>query len=368
MERMYGSGSAEAYDEYLEGIFGDIGRALSSAASDVGRVVQKAAPVVANVGLGALKGAAAGSAAGLPGIIAGAAVGGAGAGLSKYGSGTAKDIGGALTGITNIASQFSPAGRASGVITALAGGKGNSGGALSALGGLAGGGGGGAIGNVLGALTGGGGASSAVNAIGSLLGSSGASGAASAVTALSSLFGGSSAAGQLLSLLQRPETIQALAALNLGAAGRPTIPVGAAQTPVPVSAVANVVKELADQASNEAAGLADGSEAELQYMVDATGEFVGDPASERERAARVWELLNEAQAERVLSSFAAGLPTRRPREAYDEADQQEADFYDALDLAEVYVEDSGEDTQEDILEDVLAEDYGESGGWRYARA
>jgi hypothetical protein len=84
MERMYGAGSAEAYDEYLEGIFGDIGRALSSAASDVGRVVQKAAPVVANVGLGALKGAAAGSAAGLPGIIAGAAVGGAGAGLSSW--------------------------------------------------------------------------------------------------------------------------------------------------------------------------------------------------------------------------------------------------------------------------------------------
>jgi len=365
---MYGPGSAEAYDEYLEGIFGDIGRALSSAGSDVGRFVQKAAPqvgrfiqqaapAVASVGLGALQGAAAGSAAGLPGIIAGAALGGAGAGLSKYGSGAAKNIGGALSGITNIASQFSPLGRAGGIVSALAGGKGGAGATLSALGGLAGGGGGGAVGNVLGALTGGGGqggAGAAINAIGSLLGGSGAGGAGGAVNALTSLFGGSSAAGQLLSLLQRPEAMQALAALNLGPAGRRTIPVGSAQTPLPVSAVANVVKELAEQTSNEAAALADGSEAELHYMTNSTGEFVGYPASERERAARVWELLNEAQAERVLNILATRVPAEQQDEAYyDESDQQEADFYDTLDL---YAEDMGEDIQEDILEDVLRED------------
>src|SRR5437764_114077 len=83
----------------------------TSAARDVGHFAQQAAPVVAHIGAGALQGAMAGSAAGLPGIIAGAAVGGTGAGLSRYGSGTARQIGGALSGVTSMASQFSPAGR-----------------------------------------------------------------------------------------------------------------------------------------------------------------------------------------------------------------------------------------------------------------
>ena len=183
------------------------------------------------------------------------------------------------------------------------------------------------------------------------MGGSGAGGAGGAVNALTNLFGGSSAAGQLLSLLRRQEAVEAFEALRLGPTGRRTIPVGSAQTPLPVSAVANVVRELADQISNEAAALADGSEAELQYTTNSTGEFVGDPASEQERAARVWELLNEAQAERVLNILATRVPAEQQDEAYyDESDQEEADFYDALDL---YAEDMGEDIQEDILEDVL---------------
>src|SRR3954470_20557135 len=97
MEAAFGPESAEQYEEYLEGIFDQIGSAFSSAARDIGRFATKAAPVLATVGGGALQGALAGSQFGLPGIIAGAATGGVGAGLSRYGRGTAADIGGALS-------------------------------------------------------------------------------------------------------------------------------------------------------------------------------------------------------------------------------------------------------------------------------
>ena len=102
----YGEGTADLMESDLE-IFGGIGRAFSSAARDVGRFAQKAAPVVANIGGGVIQGAMAGSAAGLPGIIAGAAIGGTGAGLSRYGGGTARKIGGAMSGITSLAGQSS---------------------------------------------------------------------------------------------------------------------------------------------------------------------------------------------------------------------------------------------------------------------
>ena len=68
MEAALGPEAAEQYEEYLEGMFDDIGRAFSSAAGNVAHFVTKAAPVVATVGGGALQGALAGSSAGLPGI------------------------------------------------------------------------------------------------------------------------------------------------------------------------------------------------------------------------------------------------------------------------------------------------------------
>jgi hypothetical protein len=345
VDSMYGPGSAERYDEYLEGIFGDIGKAFSSAARDVGRFAAKAAPVVATVGGGALQGAMAGSSLGLPGIIAGAAAGGVGAGLSKYGSGTARSIGGALSGVTNIAGQFSPMGRLGGSL----------GGAIS---GLAGSGGrsniGGAAVNALSGLLGsrGAGMAGAAGALGSLVGGAGRGG--SPVSALTSLFGGSSASGQLLSLLQRPETQRALAAMNLGPLGRSTIPLGAGKTPVPVSAFTNLIGQLSNQASAEAAALSGDGESALQYMTDQEGEFVGDPALDRDRAARVWELLNEAQAERVVntvvrhyreSAEAASRAAMRQSAEYYQPDYyqpdhaehaEDSEYYDAMDMADVY--------------------------------
>jgi hypothetical protein len=145
MDAIYGEGAADAYDQYLEFSFGDIGKAFSSAASDVGRFVAKAAPAVATIGGGAVQGALSGAQFGLPGIIAGAALGGAGAGLSKYGSGAARDVGGALTGVTGLVGQFSPLGRVGGAvgpaISSLAGGGqgGAAGAAVNALSGILGG-------------------------------------------------------------------------------------------------------------------------------------------------------------------------------------------------------------------------------------
>ena len=351
MEALYGPDAADVYEDYLEGLFSSIGSAFSSAARQVGRVAAKAAPAVATVGGGALQGALSGARFGLPGIIAGAAVGGTGAGLSKYGKGTAGKIGGVLSGVTGLAGQLSGLGRVGGAIgpaiSGLAGGGrgGVAGGAVNALtgvlGGLTGRAGGpaGALSSLLGGRGG------ALGALGGLLGG-GASGPAGALT---SLFGGSGASGQLLSLLQRPETMQALAALNLGPMGRNTIHVGSGQTPVPTSGIANLLGRLASQASAEASEWSAESESEMHYMMDDAGEFVGDPALDRDRAARVWNLLNEAQAERLLGAFesmseiapAAIMPELIMPE-YDEAafyaerQAQDEAYYDAMDLAEAY--------------------------------
>ncbi len=337
MEAAFGPEAAEQYEEYLEGIFDDIGNAFRSAA----KTVAKAAPAIATVGGGALQGALAGSQFGLPGIIAGAATGGVGAGLSKYGSGTARDIGGALTGVTNIASQFSPMGRVGAslgpAVSGLAGSgrAGAAGAAVNALSGLLGaaGGGGGTAGTVLSALSG-------------LLGQGGSAGGGGAgasglpVAALTSLFGGSSAASQLGSLVQRPEFRLALEKLKLGGGG--TVPVGAAGTPVPAAAIAGLARELADEAADEAAAEYADAESDLGYMTDASGQFVGDPAVALDRAAQVWNLLNNAQAERLLNAFAQLPPPRTARIRPPYADQESVDqessdeaYYDALDMAEV---------------------------------
>jgi hypothetical protein len=342
MESTFGEGSADAYNDYLEFSLGDIGRAFSSAARDVGRVATKVAPAVATVGGGALQGALSGAQFGLPGIIAGAAAGGVGAGLSKYGSGTARDIGGALSGVTGLAGQFSPLGRVGAAVGPAisglaAGGKGGlSGAAVSALSGLLGAGGGGGAGGLgLGAASSGGGG--VLGAVGGLLGGGG--GATGAAGALQSLFGGSSATGQLVSLLQRPEFAQALGALNLGTLGRKTIPVGSQQVPVPTAAFANLAAQLADQIATDAAEWSGGAESTLSYMMNSEGDYVGDPALDGDRAARVWSLLNEAQAERVLDVL-TDFSTTESSEAYAnyvaELEAQDQEYYDAMDLMEAY--------------------------------
>lgn len=333
MEDMFGDGAAERYEEDLESIFGDIGGALSSAARTVGRVATRAAPVVANIGGGVLRGAAAGSALGLPGIIGGAIAGGVGTGLSSYARGPARDVGNILGTVTNVAGQLSPTGRLGGSLGSAISGLAGRGGTRRAAG-------------------------AAVNALSGLVGGGSGSSGGGALGALTGLFGGGSAAGQLASVMRRPETRQALGALGLGALGRRDIPVGSAQTPVPVGAITNLIGQLANQAAAEAAALSDGAESTLHYMTDDAGEYVGDPASEQERAARLWELLNEAQAERLLSAI-----SEQEAESSDEAAPcphcggYREDLYEAEEFDE-YDEFAAEDLDEFDLEDL-----GESSGY-----
>jgi hypothetical protein len=364
MDGEYGEGSAEHYEQYLEGIFGSIGKAFKAAAKDVGKFATKAAPVIAQVGGGALQGAMSGAALGPIGMIGGAAVGGTAAGLSKYGKGTAKGIGGVLQGVTGVAGQFSPLGRigsaAGSAISGLASGKGLKGVAGAALG-------------AVGSMIPGGAGGQALSAVTGLLGGKGPAGlalpgsATQAMGALTSLFGGGRASTQLMSLLQRPETMQALAAMSMGRAGRRMIPVGSAQTPVPATAIANLVGQLANQASVEAAEYSDGAEAELAYMTGEDGEMLGDPALDRDRTERVWQLLNIAQAERVAEAIeiyaeaADAVHDELVAESVDELD--EAEYYDAVDESLTYF---GEDWEYvDDIGDADSLDEGEGFGYGY---
>lgn len=346
IDSSFGEGFAESLDQDLEFSLGSIGRSLSSAARDVGRFAQQAAPVVGNIGGGIVQGAMAGSSAGLPGIIAGGLVGGAGAGLSKYGSGAARSVGNVLSGVTQTVGQFTPMGRAGAAIGSTVQGLGNIAGSAGnpqqmaghlagTLGNLAGSFGGGA-GRGLGGLTGmvGGGRGGAMQQLGGLLSSPQLAGLAG------SLFGGTGPAGQMSSFLQRPETQQALAAQRLGGFGRSSIPVGPQQTPVPTSVFAQLLGHLAQQMP---AGRQDGegmSDAEsLLFMQAGDGEFFGDPVDPAARAARLWDMLTDSQAERLLDVIE--YEGAADGETYVESDSDaNADWYDTLDLADVGMIDS----------------------------
>lgn len=351
VDQAFGLGTADNMECELDEVFGGIGRALSSAARDVGRFAQQAAPVVAHVGGGVLQGAMAGSSAGLPGIIAGAAVGGTGAGLSRYGSGSARTVGNVLNTATNFASQLTPAGRAGaalgGTVSNLGGlAQGGPGtgqraaqmllqGAGNLAGGFAGGGAGGlgGMGGKLSGLMGGrGGQGGALAQLGSLIHSPQAMGM------LSGLFGGQRASGQLASAMRRPEVHQAMAASQLGPLGASTIPVGAAGNQVPVASFAQLLALLSQQAAQEAIEAMAPGEAEaadLAFMADGEGGFFGDPATPSDRSARLWDALNEAQAERLLDFDAeyADADDEAEIEAEDEGWYDQYD-YDQLDLVD----------------------------------
>jgi hypothetical protein len=337
----YGEGTADLMEQDLEGFFSGIGRAFSTAARDVGRFAQQAAPVVAHIGSGVVQGAMAGSAAGLPGIIAGAAVGGTGAGLSRYGKGAARDIGGALSGVTSLASQFSPMGRAGGALGSTLGALG------SAAGGRGRGGAGGAagmLGGLLSSRQAGGGAGGIGGMLGGLLSSPQAAGA------LGSLFGGGRAVDQLSSLIRRPELQQAMAAMRLGNLGRSAIPVGGGGgSSVPVGAFAQLLSHLVGEAAAEMAEFssdAAGEAAENDFMRGESGEFAGDPSLLTDRTARLWGMLNEAQYERLAEAVEAEWSDA-------EAEHYEADYADA-DFAD------GDSADADYADDEYADDDAET--------
>jgi hypothetical protein len=307
VDSTFGPGTAEGIDEDLEGIFGDIGKALSSAARDVGRFATKAAPAVASIGGGVLKGAAAGSALGLPGIIGGAITGGAGAGMSTLGSGAVRKFGQTLSGVTQLAGGLTPMGQLGGTLGSAVGSLGaprRSGSRAQGTG---------ALGQIAGLLT-----------------------SPQGASALGGLFGGSSAPGQLAAAIRNPDVQRALAALRLRQLGRPTIPVGAAGQAVPTAAFAQLLGHLSNRVAAEAES-AEEAEA-LGFMTDAEGGFIGDPASETERTARLWDMMNEAMAERVVEAIEAANLADEDAEAQvdgeDWSDQDTEDWDAEVEWAE----------------------------------
>ena len=352
MDDRFGMGAAQQYDEYLEGFF-----------DDVVKTVRAAAPIVANVAGGVARGAMTGSSLGLPGIIGGAIAGGAGTALSSYAHGPLRDVGNVVQTGMHVASQLTPQGRMGDTIGSAVSGIGRGGftpraflqQGVNLAGGLAGGAGGSAGG--LAGLLGGGGA----GGLGRMLGGAASGGAP-----------GGGAASSLFSLISRPEVQQALTAMNLGPAGRTSIPVGAAQTPVPTAAIAGLLHSLAGQAVDEAAAESDGSEASLAYMFDASGGLLGDPGLADDRDARVLALLGQAHADRLQSiaqqqflqqvlQAAQVAPaecphciasrTASPRSRFAGALTEAWDYHVAEDYAEDYTEDFAEDAGEDFGED-----------------
>jgi hypothetical protein len=145
---------------------------------------------------------------------------------------------------------------------------------------------------------------------------------------LGSLLGGSPAASQLLQTITKPETLQALSSMAMGALGKPSISVGGAQ--VPPTGFTNILKLLTQQAEAEyeasMAALKSRQSIAPEYMLDYAGEPKADPAVAANRAAALYALLQT-------------LPARESeQESESEAEiaEQEAEAfiaeYDALDM------------------------------------
>jgi hypothetical protein len=167
--------------------------------------------------------------------------------------------------------------------------------------------------------------------LGGLLGGAGGLGGLVS-SGLGAVMGGSPAAGQLLQTITKPETMQALASMAMGAMGKPNIPVGG--TSVPVGAFGNLLKMLTGRVEAEYAEAMARSEGDGTpgYMRDFSGQAVSDPAVPQNRAVALYELLQSS--ERDDEQDVAELDAEA-----DAAEQEMAALqaeYDEMELAEVY--------------------------------
>jgi hypothetical protein len=219
--QIYGPVSAQD----VEGLFDDIGKGLSNVGRAVGHFAQQAAPVIGRALPSIAQGALTGAKFGGPwGALAGAVAGGAGGILSQSSDPTLRGIGGAIGGVTQLASNFTGGG-ALGNLTNVA------------LGGLGGGGGKGGIGGALGQV-----AQFAPQIAGAFGASPGVQGA-------------------------------------LGQAGRSNVMVG--NQPVSVQSILGALGNLAGRAAGEAASAESATLPE--YFYGANGELVVDAADEMSR-------------------------------------------------------------------------------------
>src|ERR1700691_4193950 len=111
---------------------------------------------------------------------------------------------------------------------------------------------------------------------------------------LGSLLGGSPAAGQLLQTITKPETVQALTSMAMGAMGKQNVSVGG--TSVPVGAFGNLLTTLLGKAQSEYAEAMANAEGDGTpgYMKDYSGQAVSDPAVPLNRAVALYQLLQAA--------------------------------------------------------------------------
>jgi hypothetical protein len=121
--------------------------------------------------------------------------------------------------------------------------------------------------------------------------SSGAAGAGGIGQLIGGLVGGGApAAGNLVQTLLKPQTIQALGSMALGALGKDSIPV--AGKDVPVGGFINMLKTLLGNAEAEYNAIQAASDAALpEYLQDYAGLPAGDSANDDYRAARLQALL-----------------------------------------------------------------------------
>jgi len=146
--------------------------------------------------------------------------------------------------------------------------------------------------------------------------------------------GGGSAASQLLQTITKPETMQALGSMAMGALGKPNVQVGGAS--VPVGAFGTLLKALIGQAEleySEALSAAEG-DGTPSYMKDFSGQPVADPAVPLNRAAALYQLLQAAPPRpSELDAAEADAAEADAAELDMEAMQAE---YDEMELAEIY--------------------------------
>lgn len=231
--------------EDVEGLFDDIGRGLSNAARGVGRFAQRAAPVVMKALPSVASGAAGGAAFGPWGALIGAGAGLAGGLLSQSRNRTARGIGGAIHGATNLVSSV------------RGGGAGGVAGSLASI--------------ASGAL---GGTSAGQRALGGMQ---------------AARRGGGGAANMLAGLLARPELAQSLLASLMGGAGRQSVSVGGQQ--VPVSQMLSALGNIAGRAAHEAAEAEGAGEDTPEYAELAAEAFGIDPEDAEGRTDALLTLL-----------------------------------------------------------------------------
>jgi hypothetical protein len=151
------------------------------------------------------------------------------------------------------------------------------------------------------------------------------------VAAPPSALGGSPAAGQLLQTITRPETLQALASMMMGAMGKQNVSVGGTQ--VPVTAFTNLIGSLAGRTEAEFSARSALQEGNVpHYLQDYAGEAKGDPANPEHRAEALYELL---EASEVAGESSESGEWAESFESYGESEavESEAEAAEFLELA-----------------------------------